>query len=103
MTFATVGTLRTLPERRDELIALLTRRIDGLSELGCVLYEVGHCETDPNTVAILEIWESEEAHDAALLLPDSRSVIEEARALLTGDIDGFTFTVAGSPLRQRTA
>jgi len=41
MTFANVGTLGTLPGKRDEVVAHLTRPSNALAEAGCLLYEVG--------------------------------------------------------------
>lgn len=100
MTFANVGTLRVLPGRRDELIALFTRRCPELADIGCLLFEVGHCENDADTVAIASIWQNEAAYDEALMLPEACTVVEQARPLLTGDFEGYNFTVAGSPLRD---
>ncbi|WP_375388814.1 putative quinol monooxygenase [uncultured Amnibacterium sp.] len=100
MRFANVGTLETVPGRRDDLVALLTRRSDRLAEIGCLLYEVGVGEEHPDTVFVLELWESADAHRASLRLPEVRAAIEEARPWLTGEFGGFRFDVTGSPLRD---
>lgn len=99
MTFINAGTLGVVPGKRDALITRLTRRSDRLAELGCLAYEVGANEEEPNTVFVMEIWESAEAHRASLSDPEVRSAIDEARPLLSGDFGGFRFEVAGSPLR----
>ena len=49
MTFANVGTLGTKPGRRDEVVAILTRRNAQLQEAGCLLYEVGVDDEHPDT------------------------------------------------------
>jgi quinol monooxygenase YgiN len=100
MRHARVGTLGTQPGRRDELIALLTRRGDELARIGCLVYEVGFNEEQPDTVFVVELWESEGAHRASLKLDTVRSTIAEARPLLSGQMDGQHFDVVGSPLRD---
>lgn len=100
MTFANVGTLGALPGRRDDLIALLTRRSTELADAGCLLYEVGGTADDPDTVYIMELWTSSDAHAASLALPGVQAAIAEARPLLSGRMGGFRFDVAGSPLRD---
>jgi quinol monooxygenase YgiN len=98
MTFVNAGTLGTEPGRRDELVALLTRRSDRLTELGCLLYEVGVAQDQPDTVFVVELWTSAEAHRASLQSPDVQASIAEARPLLSGGFGGFRFDVVGSPL-----
>jgi quinol monooxygenase YgiN len=100
MTFANVGTLGTIPGGRDELVAHLTRRSDALSAAGCLVYEVGIDPAEPDTVFVVELWTSAEAHRASLALPDVRASIAAARPLLSGDFGGFRFDVVGSPLRD---
>jgi quinol monooxygenase YgiN len=100
MTFANAGTLGTVPGKRDELVAHLTRRSDVLAEIGCLAYEVGVSADAPNTVYVIELWESAEAHRGSLSLREVQASIEEVRPLLSGDFGGFRFDVVGSPLRD---
>lgn len=100
MTFANVGTLGARPGQRDELVAILTRHNDVLREAGCLLYEVGINEDEPDTVFVMELWESAGAHQASLSLDSVRAAIEEAMPLLSGEMGGYRFNVAGSPLRR---
>ena len=100
MTFVNAGTLGTAPGRRDELVALLTRRSDVLAELGCSTYDVGVAEDTPDTVFVVEVWESAAAHRRSLEHPDVRAAIAEARPILSGEMGGFGFDVVGSPLRD---
>ncbi|GAA4116644.1 putative quinol monooxygenase [Nocardioides fonticola] len=99
MTFANAGTLGALPGRRDELVAHLTRPSTALAEVGCLLYEVGVSEEHPDTVFVVELWTSAEAHRASLELPEVQESIAAARPLLSGEFGGFRFDVVGSPLR----
>ncbi|MFW7414443.1 putative quinol monooxygenase [Demequina sp. SO4-18] len=100
MTFANVGTLGVQPGKRDEVVAILTRPNPQLDEAGCLLYEVGIDDDDPDTVFVAELWTSAEAHRASLQLDSVRAAIQEAMPLLTGQMGGITFAVSGSPLRN---
>lgn len=100
MTFANVGTLETVPGKRDLLVDILTRRSDDLDQAGCLLYEVGVNEENPDAVFVAELWTSAQAHQASLNLDSVQAAIQEARPLLSGRMDGFRFEVVGSPLRD---
>ncbi|WP_374928240.1 putative quinol monooxygenase [Kytococcus sedentarius] len=100
MTFANVGTLGVQPGRRDEVVAILTRRNPELEEAGCLLYEVGVHDEHPDTVFVTELWTDAEAHQASLELDSVRAAIAEAMPLLSGEMGGSQFSVVGSPLRD---
>lgn len=100
MTFANVGTLGVLPGRRDELVAHLTRPSETLLGAGCLMYEVGISDDEPDTVFVVELWTSAEAHHASLQLPEVQQAIAEVRPLLSGVFGGYRFDVVGSPLRS---
>lgn len=100
MTFTNVGTLGVVPGKRDELVAHLTTRSDSLKQLGCLAYEVGVSVDDLETVFVVELWESVEAHQSSLSLPEVQAAIAAARPLLSGVFGGFHFNVLGSPLRD---
>jgi quinol monooxygenase YgiN len=98
MTFANVGTLGAVPGRRDELAAILTRPTPELREAGCLVYEVGVSADQPNTVFVVELWTSADAHRSSLEIPAVVASITEARPLLSGEFGGHRFEVIGSPL-----
>ncbi len=100
MTFANVGTLETVPGKRDLLVEILTRRTADLEQAGCLLYEVGVNQENPDTVFVAELWTSAQAHQASLNLDSVQAAIQEARPLLSGQMGGFRFEVVGSPLRD---
>src|SRR5690554_1788979 len=100
MTFANVGTLGTKPGKRDDVVTILTRRSPELSDAGCLLYEVGVNDDEPDTVFVAELWASPEAHRASLQLDSVRAAIAEAMPLLSGEMGGSQFSVVGSPLRD---
>ena len=92
------GTLGALPGRRDELVAHLTRHSPVLADLGCLQYDVGVDDQQPDTVFVVERWTSAQAHRASLEQPEVQASIAEARPLLSGEFGGFRFEVVGSPL-----
>lgn len=98
MTFANAGTLGALPGKRDELVAHLTQYSESLRQIGCLFYEVGVNDDEPDTVFVVELWESAAAHQASLMLPEVQASIDAARSLLSGTFGGFRFEVVGSPL-----
>ncbi len=98
MTFANVGTIGVLPGQRDAVIEILTRRSEVLRDAGCVQYDVGVAADDADTVYVVELWQSEQAHRASLELAEVRAAIAEARPFLSGAFGGFRFDVVGSPL-----
>jgi len=102
MTFANVGTLGAQPGKRDELVAQLTRPSEELAAAGCLLYEVGVSDEEPDTVFVVELWTSAAAHRSSLQLPAVQQSIAEARPLLSGEFGGYGFDVVGSPLRETT-
>lgn len=100
MSFAVVGTLVAKPGKRDEVVAVLTRLNPDLASAGCLLYEVGVNDDQPDTVFVAELWESTQAHQASLQLDSVRAAIAKAMPLLTGEMSGHRFSVTGSPLRD---
>jgi len=92
-------TFRTVPGRRDDLVALLTRPGEALRTIGCVVYEVGTRNDEPDGVVVCEVWESAVAHRESLALDAVREVIKEAAPLLADVPHAEAFEAAGSPLR----
>lgn len=99
MTFANIGTLGVKPGHRDDVVAILSRPNLGSDDIGCLLYEVGVNDEQPDTVFVMELWESQEAHQASLQLDTVRAAISEAMPYLSGEMSGSRFVVVGSPLR----
>jgi quinol monooxygenase YgiN len=100
MTYANAGSLGVEPGRRHELVAHLTAYSAALAGAGCLAYEVGVNEDEPDTVFVIELWESADAHRRSLQLPEVQASIAAARPLLSGEFGGFRFDVVGSPLRD---
>lgn len=99
MTYVNVGSLGTKPGRRDAVVSLLLAPMPGLREAGCLLYEVGVNDDEPDKVFVCELWESAEAHQAFLRRDSVKAAIQEAMPLLSGDMSSSRFTVLGSRIR----
>jgi quinol monooxygenase YgiN len=98
MTFATYGRIGAAAGQRAALVAILTRPSPEMTEAGCLLYEVGVSDDDPDGVHIVELWTSEEAHRQSLQLESVQASIREAMPLMAGAPAGHGFTVVGSPV-----
>lgn len=100
MTFANFGTIGVKPGSRDDVVSILKRANHDLTAAGCLMYEVGVNDEDPDTVFVVELWESAQAHQGSLQLESVRAAIAEAMPLLSGQMSGSRFEVVGSPLRD---
>lgn len=98
MTFANVGSIGVLPGKREEVLAILTRPNPELRDAGCLLYEVGASDDEPDKVFVTELWVSRNAHRASLMLDSVRKAIAEAMPFLSGEMSGSRFEITGSPL-----
>ncbi|WP_077063404.1 putative quinol monooxygenase [Streptomyces johnsoniae] len=87
--------MRTEPGRRDEVAALLLRSADALRAFGCRSYVVGVSDSDADVIWVTEVWESKEAHDASLDLPEAQDAIAAAMPLLTGEFTRQETTIVG--------
>ena len=94
MAYGYFGTMRVQPGKREEVLAILLSASDSLSAHGCHAYVVGTAE-DPDVICVSELWESKEAHDASLQLPETREAIARAMTMLTGEFTGHEMTVRG--------
>jgi quinol monooxygenase YgiN len=90
-----LGTMRTRPGRRDEVVRILRGGQDGLREAGCELYVVGVSEHDPDLIWVQEVWLSKAHHDASLELPEVRAAIAAAMPSLTGEFSSQEIDIVG--------
>ena len=74
------------------LLAILTQHNDLLRELGCSVYEVGINADARDTVFVVEVWDSQEAHRRSIEHPAVQASIAAARPILSGDFGDFRFT-----------
>jgi quinol monooxygenase YgiN len=76
------GRLAAQPGRRDELLAIVTQGRSEDPMPGCRLYVVAVDEQDPEGVWVTEIWQSQEAHSAALEIDWVRERVNRAMPLI---------------------
>ncbi|MGN6742710.1 MAG: putative quinol monooxygenase [Amnibacterium sp.] len=100
MTWGNMGSLKALPGKRDELVAILTRFKPELASSGCLVYEVGTNPGEPDLVFVLEVWDRAESHREALGKGSVREAVQEALPLMEGELVSMRFDVAGSPLTR---
>ena len=72
MVYGYIGSMKTKPGRRDDVVSILLAGVEGLRKAGCHLYVVGSAHADDNTIWVNEVWESKSHHDASLQLPETK-------------------------------
>ena len=95
MLYGYVGTMRTNPGRRDEVIAILLRGVDELRAVGCHAYIVSVVGEDEDLIHVTEVWDSREHHHASLQLPAVKAAIAEAMPMLAGEFTSRELGVVG--------
>ena len=95
MRYGYLGSMRTRPGHRDEVVALLVDGASALRAAGCDLYVVAVSDTDADMIWVTEVWQGKEQHDASLELPATRAAIAVAMPMLTGEFTGQELTVVG--------
>lgn len=95
MPYGYIGSMRTTPGHRDDVVAILLAASAGVREAGCLSYIVGTSTTDDDVIWVTEVWESAAQHDASLQLPETRAAIGRALPMLTGEFTGQETEVVG--------
>lgn len=80
--YGLIGKMMCAPEHRDSLVAILLEGTSGMP--GCLSYVVAKDPTDPNSIWITEVWESQDRHKASLSLPSVQAAIARARPVIAG-------------------
>ena len=83
MPYGYIGSMKTQPGKREEVVAILLSGVDALQEVGCVQYTVAVSLDDDVTIWTSEVWGDKTRHDASLQLPTVKDAIERAMPLLT--------------------
>jgi dipeptidyl aminopeptidase/acylaminoacyl peptidase/quinol monooxygenase YgiN len=89
------GKMRTKPGMRYRVAELLLRDVDELKAIGCQAYIVTFDRDDVDAIWVMEVWDSEKAHDDSLKLPSVQQAIKEAMPMLTGEFSQMKLDVAG--------
>lgn len=94
--YAMTGRLFARKGMRDNLIQTLLRASALVSEFpGCRAYIVLADAADEHAVAVFEMWDDKQAHDASLLDDGVRALISEAMPLLEGTPAGNEYAISG--------
>lgn len=80
--YGLIAKLTVVPGKREEMIRLLKESAAAMP--GCFSYVVAKDATDENVVWVTEVWDSLASHDASLLLPAVKSVIPQAKTIISG-------------------
>ena len=95
MAYGYIGSMRARPGSRDEVIAILLGGADGLRAAGCQVYAVCTAPEDADIIWVAEVWDTAEAHDSSLQLPETKAAISRAMPMLTGEFTRQELVVAG--------
>ncbi|WP_285571825.1 MULTISPECIES: putative quinol monooxygenase [unclassified Streptomyces] len=95
MAYGYIGSMKTQPGKRDDVVAILLSGADSLRELGCRSYVVGLADDDLDTIVVTEVWDSKDHHDASLRLPEAKQAIAAAMPMLTGEFTSRELVIVG--------
>ncbi len=95
MAYGYLGTMRTQPGLRDEVVATLVEGAPALAAAGCQLYLVSVSDDEPDRIWVSEVWGSKEQHDASLALPEVKAGITATMPKLTGEFTSQELYVVG--------
>ncbi len=95
MTYGYIGSMKTKPGRRNEVVSLLVNGSDDLRSAGCRLYVVSVSDTEADAISVGEVWDSKERHDASRQLPEAKAAMAQAMSMLIGEVTRQEVTVAG--------
>lgn len=95
MAYGYMGSMKTKPGHRDDVVSILLSSIDSLRDIGCDLYIVSVSDVDDDTIWVTEIWQTKEHHDASLQLPETKAAISKAMPMLTGEFTSQELSVVG--------
>lgn len=94
--FGMVGKFISDAQDRDSLIAILSGAAKMMNAReDCQLYQVSKDADDETATWIMELWDSKEAHDQSLTLPEVRGMIEKAMPLVKGTEGASLIPIAG--------
>jgi quinol monooxygenase YgiN len=94
--FGLHGRIVATPGDGDALAALLLEAAEQLDDMnGCRLYVISRASKDRDSVWITEVWTDRAAHDASLMDPRVRDVIQRARPLIASMSDSMELIPVG--------
>lgn len=91
--YGLIGKITATPGQRDTLQAILLENEGGMP--GCFSYIIAQDPTDPDSLWITEVWDSQDSHMASLKLPSVQQAIAKARPIIAGFSDRVVTTPVG--------
>ena len=87
--FGMTSTLSTAAKDRDAFIDILVQAAAILESVeSCHLYAVCKDASNNTDICVMELWDSQEAHDQSLIMPEIRELIAAGMPLLQGTPKG---------------
>lgn len=80
--YGVIGQMKVAEGKRDEVVEVL---LSGTRNMpGNLAYLIAKDNSDPNSIWITEVWESQADHTASLQLPSVQEAIAKARPHIAG-------------------
>lgn len=95
MSYGYIGSMKTQPGHRDDVVSILLDGVDDLRAEGCDSYIVSVSDVDDDRIWVFEVWQSKEHHAASLQLPGTKAAIAKAMPMLTGEFSSQELNVVG--------
>ena len=93
--YGLISKILTQPGRRDDLAEVL---MEGSSDMpGCTSYVVVRDPDDQDALWVTEVWESRDAHQASLQLPQVQLAMEHGRPLIAEFAERHETEPLGAP------
>jgi len=91
------GKLQSQAGKGNELAEILLNAASLMEDTeGCIVYIVNKSADNPDSIWVMEVWESKEAHDDSFNIPGIRELIAQAVPILAERTqDGLTLEVLG--------
>lgn len=95
--YGLLGKLQSQAGKGNEIAEILLNAASLMEDIeGCIVYIVNKSADNPDSIWVMEVWESKEAHDDSFNIPGIRDLIEQAVPILAERTqDGLTLEVLG--------
>ena len=78
--YGLIGSFTAAPGKRAELVSILLADVGSMA--GCRSYVVAEDTSDPETLWITEVWDTQASHKASLELPAVKAAIAKAMPII---------------------
>jgi quinol monooxygenase YgiN len=91
--YGLIGKITATPGQRDALLAILLESQGAMA--GCFSYIIAEDPSDPDSLWVTEVWDSQASHSASLSLPSVQGQIARARPMIAGFSNRIVTTPIG--------